>query len=88
MNGGDGGINILDQYFESPFVAPYPHHEQIISTPLGYELQLDDVIERIRILNLEENEVPPSEQPRHSHKLPKSVKNTLESVHLDDVGKT
>ena len=59
---GDGGINILDQYFESPFVAPYPHGEQIISTPLGYELQLDDVIERIVIFNLKEKESPPTKK--------------------------
>ena len=49
---------------------------------------MDDAIERIRILNIEGNEVPLVEQPRHSHKLPKWVKNALESVHPDDAGKT
>ena len=57
---GDGGINILDQSFEFPFVEPYPHCEQIISTPLGHEIQLDDVIERIVIFNLREKESPPT----------------------------
>ena len=82
------GIPILDQYLESPFVTPYIPHENIPATSLEHEVQLDDVIERIGILSLEENETPPTKKPGSSHKVPKWVKNTLESVHPDDVGKT
>ena len=78
----------MDKYLEYPFASLSPPHEYVLATSQEHEVQLDDVIERIRILNLEENEVPLANQPRHSHKLPKSVKNTLESVHLDDVGNT
>ena len=82
------GIPTLDQYLEYPFASLSPPHEYVPATSQEHEVQLDDVIERIVILNLEENEVSPAEQPRHSHKMPKWVKNTLESVHPDDVGKT
>ena len=79
------GIPILNQSPEYPFATLYPQHEEVHSTSIEHEVQLDDVIERIRMLNLEENEVPLDEQPRHSHKLSKWVNNTLERVHPDDV---
>ena len=82
------GIPILDQYLEYHFSSPYPPHEYVLATSQEHEVQLDDVIERIRILNLEENEVPPAKQSIHSHKLSKWVKNKIERVHLDDVGNT
>ena len=78
----------MDQHLEYPFASSSSPHEYVPATSQEHDVQLDDVIERIRILNLEENEVPPAKQPRHSHKLPKWVKNTLESVHPDDVGNT
>ena len=46
------------------------------------------MIESIGILNVEENEAPPVDQPRPSKKIPKWAINTLESVHLDEVRKT
>jgi len=45
------------------------------------------VIERIERLNLEENVAPPGNQPRPSKKIPKWAIRTLESFHLDEVGK-
>ena len=77
----EGGIPILDQSLESPFEAPYSPHEQVSSTSLENHGQLDDVIERIERLSLEDNESP-------SRKLPKWAMTTLESVHLDEIGKT
>ena len=46
------------------------------------------MIERIERLNLEENEAPPFDQPGPLKKIPKWAIKTLESVHLDEVGKT
>ena len=50
---------------------------------------LDDVIEGFDRLSLEGNEEPPQvvEQPETSQKIPKWLSKTLESVHLDEVGK-
>ena len=46
------------------------------------------MIERIGRLNLEENEAPPSNQPRPSHIVSKWATKSLESVLSDDVVKT
>ena len=46
------------------------------------------MIERIGILNLEEDEAPPAKQPGPSWKVPQWVTKTLESVHPYEVGKT
>ena len=48
---------------------------------------MDVVIERIGRFNPEENGAPLVEQPKPSQKLLKWVMKTLESVHLDEVGK-
>ena len=71
----------MDQSLESPFEAPSPPREQVPATSLEKQGQLDDVIEGIERLTLEDNEAP-------SHKIPKWAMKTLESVHLDEIGKT
>jgi hypothetical protein len=48
----EGGIPILGQSEESPFVAPSPPHEEVPATSSEPEFQLDDVIERIKKLRL------------------------------------
>ena len=73
-----------DQSLKFPFEAPTPPHEEVPTT----SPELDDVIERIGILNLEENEAPLADQPGPSQKIPKWATMTLESVHPDEVGKT
>ena len=73
---------------EFPYEAPTPPHEEVPATSPKQEIQLDDVIERIGRLNLEGNEEPPGDQPGPSRKIPKWDTKTLESVHLDEVGKT
>jgi hypothetical protein len=51
---------------------------------------LDDVIKRIEKFRLDENSTPSqtTEKPRPSQKIPpKWLRKTLESVHIDEVGK-
>ena len=81
---------MLDQSMEFPFEAPTPsheetHEEEVIAT--SQETQLDDVIERIRRLNLEENEAPPADQLGPSRKILKWAIKTLGSVHPYEVRK-
>ena len=83
----EGGIPILYQPLEFPYEAPTPPHEEVPATSLEQEVQLDDVIERIEILSIND-EAPPADQPGPSQKIPKWATKTLESVHLDEVGKT
>ena len=47
---------------------------------------MDDVIERIGILSIND-EAPSTDQQGPSRKIPKWTTKTLESVHLDEVGK-
>ena len=47
------GIPILDQYIESPFATTYPPNKEVPDTSPEEESQLDDVVGRIGILNLE-----------------------------------
>jgi hypothetical protein len=86
-----GAIPILDQSLKPPFEAPSPPHEEVPTTSLEQEVHLDDVIERIETLNLDGNAAPfqSVEQPGPSQKgsLKWFIK-TLESFHLDEVGKT
>ena len=49
----EGGIPILGQSMESPFVAPSSPHEEVPTTSSELEVQLDDVIERIEKLRLD-----------------------------------
>jgi hypothetical protein len=72
----------LDQHLESP-----PHVEDL-ATSSEQTVQLDDVIERIERLNLDEDTSTSQseEQPRLSHKCPKWLIKTLESVHHVEVG--
>ena len=51
---------------------------------------MDNVIERIKMLNLDGNDTPSQsvEQPRPSQKCPKWLIKTLESVCLNEVGNT
>ena len=58
-----GGIPILYQSLESPFTTPSPPHEEVPSTSPWQQVQLNDVIERIGILNLEEDEASLAKQP-------------------------
>ena len=62
-------------------------HEEVPTTSLEQEVQLDDVIERIERLSIND-EAPPGDQPGPSRKIPKWDTKTLESVHPDEVGKT
>ena len=78
----------MDQPLEFPYEAPTPPHEEVPATSPRQEIQLDDVIERLGRLNLEGNEAPPADQLGPSWKIPKWATKTLESVHLDEVGKT
>ena len=48
----------MDQHLEYPFASSSSPHEYVPATSQEHEVQLNDVVERIRILNLEENEVP------------------------------
>ena len=59
------GSHILVQSLESPFATPSPPHKNVHATSPKWEVQLDDVIDRLGRFNLEENESPPVEQPRH-----------------------
>ena len=57
----------MDQSLEFTFEAPTPpheetHEEEVPTTSVEQEAQLDDVIERIGRLNLEENEAPLADQ--------------------------
>ena len=75
-----------DLSFEFSFEASTPLHEEEVPTTSP---DLDDVIERSGRLNLEENvATPPADQPGPSKKIPKWATKTLESVVLDEVGKT
>lgn len=47
----------MDQYLESPFRIA-PPHEQILTTSLEHEVQLDDVIENIGRLRIDETTTP------------------------------
>ena len=80
----EGEIPILDQHVESSSEEQSPLHE--IPTT---DDPLSDVIDRIGRLNL--NSVPSqsTNQPGPSQKgPPKWLTKTLESVHLDEIGKT
>jgi hypothetical protein len=86
----EGRILILDKSLESNFEAPSPPHEEVPSTSSEPEVHLDDVIERIEGPNLDEKVAPSLlvEQPGPSHRSPQNwFIKTLESVHLDEVGK-
>ena len=72
---------------EFPYEEPTPPHEEVTATSPEQEVQLDDVIERIRRLSIND-EAPPSDQPGPSRNIPKWATKTLESVHPDEVGKT
>ena len=76
----------MDQPLEFPYEAPTPPHEELPATSPQQEIQLDDVLERIGRLSIND-EAPPSDQPGPSRKIPKWATKTLESVHLDEVGK-
>jgi hypothetical protein len=81
----------LGQSLESPFEAPCSSHEEVLSTSSKPEVHLDDVIKRIEKLRLDENSTPSqsAKKPGPSQKgLPKWLTKTLETVHLDEVGKT
>jgi hypothetical protein len=54
----EGGIPILGQSMESPFVAPSPPHEEFHATSSESEVQLDDVIKKIEKLRLDKNLTP------------------------------
>jgi hypothetical protein len=87
----EGGIPILGQSLESPFEAPSSPHEEVLATLSKLEVHLDDVIKRIEKLRLDDNSTPSqsAKQPGPSHKCPpKWLTKRLESVHLDEVGKT
>jgi hypothetical protein len=86
----EGGVLILDQCLESPFEVPSPRHVEDPTTSSKQEVQLDDVLERIERLNLDGNATPSQliEKLGQSHKCPKWLIKTLESVHPDEVGKT
>ena len=78
------GIPILDQPMESSSEALSPPHE----TPTRDDT-LSDVIDRIRILNLDSFPTQSMKQPGPSQKgPPKWLTKTLEIVHPDEVGKT
>eukprot|EP00253_Pinus_taeda_P012712 PITA_12712 len=80
----EGGISILDQYVESSSEALSPPHE----TPTTDDT-LSDVIDIIGRLNLDSVPTLSTEKPRPSQKGPPQwLTKTLESVHLDEVGKT
>ena len=63
-------------------------HEEVPTTSLEQEVQLDDVIERIERFSIND-EAPPAltDQPGPSRKIPKWATKTLESVHQDEVGR-
>jgi hypothetical protein len=68
-----------------------PPHEEVHATSSKNEVHLDDVIERIERLRLDDKSSPSQlvKQPGPSHNgPPKWPTKTLESVHLDEVGKT
>jgi len=78
----------LDQYLESPFAAPSPPDEEVPATSSKSEAKLDDVIDKIGRLNLDSTHSQSIVEPSGpSHKFPKWVHKTLESVHPDEVGK-
>jgi hypothetical protein len=85
------GIFILGQSLESPYESSSSPHEEVPATSSEPKVQLDDVIEKIEKLRLDEKSTPSqsAEQPGPSQKgLPKWLKKTLESFHLDEVKKT
>jgi hypothetical protein len=79
----------LDQSLESLFEVSFPPHVEDPTTSSKQEFQLDDVIERTEMLNLDGNATTSQlvEQPRTSQKCPKWLIKTLESVHPNEVGK-
>eukprot|EP00253_Pinus_taeda_P017599 PITA_17599 len=78
------GIPILDQPVEFSSEALSPLHE----TPTMDDT-FTDVIDKIGRLNLDLVPTQSTEQPRPFEKgPPKWLTNTIESVHLDEVGKT
>ena len=80
----EGGIPILDQHVESFSEEDSPPSE----TPTTDDA-LSDVIDRIGRLNLDSVPTQSTEQLGPSEKgPPKWLTNTLESVQLDEVGKT
>ena len=78
----------MDQSLESPLATPKPPHEEVHAPSSEHEAQLDDVIDRIGRMNLDATPSQSVEQPGPSHKVPKWVQKTLESVHPNEVGKT
>ena len=79
----EGGIHVLDQSVESSSEALSPPHE----TPTTNDT-LSDVIDKIGRLNLDSVPTQSTEQLGPSQKGPlKWLTKTLESVHLDEVGK-
>jgi len=86
----EGGIPVLGQSLESPYVAPSPPHEEVPATSSEPGVQLDDVIKRIEKMRLDENLTPSQsgEQSGPSQKgPPKWLTKTLESVHHDEIGR-
>eukprot|EP00253_Pinus_taeda_P027795 PITA_27795 len=80
----EGGIPILDQYVESSSEALSPPHEAPTTDDI-----LSDVIDIIGRLNLDSTPNQPTEKPRPSQKgPPKWLTKTLESVRIDEDGKT
>ena len=49
---------------------------------------MDDLIEGIKNISLEDNGAPSQSFEKPSHKIPKWVMNTLESLHHNEIGKT
>jgi len=71
---------------ESPSEALSPPHE---ASTIDQEDTLSDVIKRIGRKNIDSTSSQSTKQPRPSKKVPpKWLTKTLESVHLDEVGKT
>jgi len=81
----------LEQSLESPYEAPFSPHEEVFATSSKPQVQVDDVIERIEKLRLDENSKPSQSTKQYgpSQKFTqKWLIKTLESVHLDEIGKT